>query len=182
MSLIIDPAVGVLATLTTAVLFAAAAIGKLRKPATFTATLQAYRVVPAALAPMLALALPALELLVALALLLRAPRSAAALTAAALLLLYASAIALNLLRGRRDLDCGCAGFGRRRAIAPWMLTRNALLAALALGAAAHTTPRPLEPTDALTVAGALAVLLFLYMAADQLFALPPDQPGDRETA
>ena len=48
----------------------------------------------------------------------------------ALLLTYAIAIAINLARGRRDLDCGCAGPNERRPIAAWMVWRNVGIAIL----------------------------------------------------
>ena len=64
-----------------------------------------------------------------------------ACAAAALLALYAGAIAINLIRGRRDIDCGCAGAARRsaaqrRARCPQRRARRGALAS-ALPAAAR---------------------------------------------
>ena len=47
-----------------------------------------------------------------------------------LLALYAGAMAVNLARGRRDLDCGCAGPGVRRPVGEGLLIRNGALIAV----------------------------------------------------
>ncbi len=61
-----------------------------------------------------------------------APLRAFAFALSALLLaLYGSAIAVNLVRGRSAISCGCGGGGE--SIAWWMVMRNGALAALAIG-------------------------------------------------
>jgi hypothetical protein len=116
--------------------------------------------------------LPALELTVAMGLWLPSTRVAASLLGASLLAIYAAAIGINLGRGRRDIDCGCAFSGHGRSpIGWWMLARNAVLAAVALIAAAPIASRALTPIDALTVIGGLCVLTLLYMATDGLHRL-----------
>ena len=127
----IDPAIGTLLSGAFALLFASAAFHKARHFAHFAAVFRAYRLVPPALP--LAAFVPILELSVAAGLLLPVARPAAAVTGAALLLLYATAIGVNLLRGRHDLSCGCGGPDERRPIAAWMVVRNLLLATLARG-------------------------------------------------
>jgi len=86
-----------------------------------------------------------------------------------LLAIYAAAIAVNLRRGRRELDCGCMGFGRRRSISPGMVWRNVVLA-LALLAAGWLpwTSRPLNWVDVLTMVGGVCAGTLLYMAIDGL--------------
>ena len=61
----------------------------------------------------------------------------AALGGAALLALYAAAMAITLRRGRRDVDCGCAGPAHRQSVRPALVARNGVLvlAALTGGAA-----------------------------------------------
>src|SRR5262245_1519036 len=127
---LVDPVV--LATLRAglALLFAAAAVHKLRDRAAFGAVLAEYRVVPRALLHISVWAVPAFESAVALALLRPGPLGPVA--AALLLALYAGAIALNLARGRRWLDCGCLGPALRQPISGALVARNALLAAAAL--------------------------------------------------
>jgi hypothetical protein len=164
----VDPGVGYVAVLAFAVLFAHAALGKWRGRAEFAAVLANYRLFPAALVGPLSVLVPALETAVALLLIEPATRTAAAAAGSALLLGYALAIGVNLRRGRRDLDCGCAGPADRRPIAGWMVARNAVLSALLAAVAWPWEPRPLAWTDVLTVVGGLTVTTLLYVALDRL--------------
>ena len=168
----LDPAAGYLLALGGALLFAAAAAHKLRDLPAFTHVFVAFCLLPDAWARRTAWIVPCAELATALALALTlaspATRRAAVLAAIGLLLAYASAIALNLVRGRRDLECGCGSRRERRPIAAWMVWRNVIIAA-ALGAATLPwAPRTLGPADVLTVAGGLIVAAMLYAAADRL--------------
>jgi hypothetical protein len=97
----------------------------------------------------------------------------AALGAAALLALYTAAIGVNLARGRRDVDCGCAGPGGRQTLQGGLVARNALLAAAALAAAAPVGARGLGAVDAITIAGAVLAAAALYAASQHLLALAP---------
>jgi hypothetical protein len=162
----IDPAVGTLLGGAFALLFASAALHKLRDLAGFAELFAAYRVLPAA--RYLALLVPFTEALVACGLLLPRSRSAAALVGSCLLLAYAAAIALNLMRGRRELSCGCGGPDERRPIALWMVTRNLLLALLLAAAALPVNTRDLQAVDLLTVAAGIFVAALLYMSVDAL--------------
>ena len=164
----LDPGFGLLIVAATAVLLVTASLQKWRDMARFTAVLRAYRLLPEALAVYVARLVPMLELIIGLLILLPAARRAAALGGAALLLIYASAIAVNLLRGRRDLDCGCGGPGERRRIAPWMVVRNGVLACALGGAAAPWVPRVLVWTDMLTVVAGVVTLALLYVAMERL--------------
>lgn len=163
----LDPAIGVLLVGCFALLFASAALHKLRAPARFTEVLGAYRVVSASLLRF-AWLVPLAELAVAAALLVAAARGAGALAGAVLLALYAGAIALNLARGRRDLACGCGGPDEARPIAPWMMVRNLALAALLAATLLPWTERTLQPTDAVTVAGGAVGATLLYVCLDRL--------------
>jgi hypothetical protein len=163
----LDPAIGALLLACLALLFASAAFHKLRDLAHFTEVLRAYRVLPEG-AVRLAPLVPLAELAVAAGLVTPAVRFGAALAGAALLALYAAAIAVNLGRGRRDLACGCGGPDDARPIAPWMVARNLTLALLLAVTLLTWRERPLSPTDALTVgAGAVAATL-LYVCLDRL--------------
>lgn len=166
----LDPAVGALVTLALAALFASAAAHKLRHPGLFRATLSAYRLVPRALEVPIAAGLAGLEAALAPALLLPASRPFAACAGSALLAVYALAIAANLRRGRRHIDCGCGGAGERRPIHAGLVWRNGALAVLLLAAAIPWSLRPWAAADAITVLlGALAAIL-LYRSIDTLFA------------
>ena len=164
----IDPAIGTLLAGAYALLFASAALHKARDLALFAQVVAAYRVLPGA--PKLAWLIPLGESLAGVGLLWPGTRTGAAIGGTGLLLLYALAMAVNLVRGRRELSCGCGGPNERRPIGTWMLWRNLLLAA-ALGLL--TLPwavRPLQLVDLLTVGAGVAVVALLYMSADGLLA------------
>jgi hypothetical protein len=163
----LDPAAGFLLIGFFALLFASAALHKLRDPPHFSEVLRAYRVLPeyaVRLAPLVPLA----ELAVAIGLLAPGARFGAALEGATLLLVYAAAIGVNLRRGRRDLACGCGGANDARPIAPWMVGRNLALALLLAVTLPSWRDRPLETTDALTVGGGAVVATLLYVCLDRL--------------
>jgi Methylamine utilisation protein MauE len=165
----IDPAIGALLAGALALLFVSAALHKLRSLAQFAAALRAYRVLPQALAGF-AWLVPLLELTIGAGLLARSSRPGACVAGAALLVVYAAAIAVNLQRGRRDLACGCGGPNERRPIAPWMVWRNLLLAALLGALLLPWSARPLDAADGLTIGAGTAVAALLYMSLERLLA------------
>jgi hypothetical protein len=167
MRLMIDPAVGALLAGAFALLFASAALHKLLDLAHFGEVLRAYDVVPPALAR-LSYLVPLLELTVGAALLAVGSRDGAAATGVVLLLVYASAIAINLGRGRRDLTCGCGGPNDKRPIAAWMVWRNVLLAGLLAATLLPRGVRAMSAADALTIGGGTAAAALLYMSLDSL--------------
>ncbi len=165
-----DPAVMLAAHAAFALLFAAAAWHKLRDRVGFAAVLSAYRVLPAAVVPAAALAVAIVELGAAAAWLVPRARVGALMLTVGLLATYGVAIAVNLARGRRAIDCGCGVGSARQPIGEGLLVRNALLAAVAVAAAAPSGERPLVWVDALTVAGVLAVAACGWTAAHDLAA------------
>lgn len=86
--------------------FVVAALPKLVDPPSFAHMIYNYRLVPGAFVNILALAMPWLELLAGLALILGIWTRTAAALVGALLLVFVCAIALNLARGNA-IDCGC---------------------------------------------------------------------------
>jgi len=169
--LLVDPVV--LATLRAglALLFAAAALHKFRDLAGFGVVLAEYRVLPGSLLHAGVWLVPAFEACVALALLAPGPLGPAA--AAGLLGSYGAAIALNLARGRRELDCGCLGPGQGQPISGALVARNALLAAGALACVLPVAPRALVWLDFATIAAASACLALLWLGAHRALALRP---------
>ena len=164
----LDPAFGYLIVAGIALLFASAGAHKLRDLARFADAFAAYRMLPDALARRLAWLIPVLELSVAASLLWEPSRRTAVIAGIILLIAYASGLSVNLLRGRRDLDCGCGSARDRRAIAAWMVWRNLILAAAAGISLLPWPPRSFVLTDLLTVMGGLAVGATLYAAVDRL--------------
>jgi len=175
-----DPVLDLTFRAALALLFAVAALHKVRDPRGFTATLADYRLLPEGIAGAAGMVLVGAELAVVAALVI--DRRAGLAGAAALLVLYGGAMAVNLARGRRHIDCGCAGPRARRPIGGGIVVRNALLAAAALAGLLPVTARPLAWGDTLTVSGAVLTLAALYLATDRLMAHAPALARMREAA
>jgi hypothetical protein len=162
----LDPAIGALLAGCCALLFASAALHKLLDLPRFAAVVDAYALLAGG--GRLALLVPVAELAVAGGVLSGIARPWAGLGGAVLLGVYALAIGVNLHRGRTDLACGCGGPNERRAIAPWMVWRNLVLALAMCGVALPWGHRPLLAMDAITVAAGVATAAFLYVSLDRL--------------
>jgi len=162
----VDPVVAWVARIALAGVFASAALHKWREPGIFAAALAAHQLVPAPLVPALAPALAATETAIAARLLLPGTAPAAGWAAATLLGLYSFAVAINLARGRRDIDCGCSA--RPQPLSLGLLARNATLAAAVLPATAPVQGRELFWIDALSGAACLGALGFLWLASESL--------------
>lgn len=163
-----DPVISAIGRAALAALFAQAALHKLRDPPAFAAIVRGYRLAPEALAPAIAMGLGACELALVVVLVTPGAGPVAGAATAALLGVYSSAIGVNLARGRRDVDCGCLGPGRRQPISGWLLVRNAVLVAAALACTAPAASRALGWLDGVTVAGGTAVVVLLGAAVGRL--------------
>ena len=137
----------------------------------FIAALGDYRLLPAALLQPAAVLIPASEAVLGVAWLAGHEQGAVAMLTAALLALYAAAIAINLWRGRVHISCGC-GFGGAsgtdQQLSWWLVARNVLLGAVAVLAALPAASRELGFYDWLMVVLALAACGTLYAGASQL--------------
>jgi hypothetical protein len=168
-AMILDPAIGILILAAVALLFASAALHKLRDLTRFEEIFTAYGLMPAAAGKRIFWVVPILELAVAAGLAVKVSRPYAGALGIILLSGYAVAIAVNLRRGHRDLACGCGGPDERRTIAAWMVWRNVLVA---LGGAAIFVPwttRQLGLTDGVTISFGLLTIALIYLCTDQLF-------------
>jgi hypothetical protein len=166
-----DPAVDIALRAGLALLLLVAAGHKLRDLAHFRATLAEYRLLPESLVGGGAVVVVGVEIAIAVALV--TARAAGALAAASLLAVYAAAIGVNLARGRRHIDCGCAGPAERRTLSGWLVARNAALVAVALAGLVPVGARPMIWVDGLTVAGTTLLLAGVYAAIDGLIANAP---------
>lgn len=163
------------AALAGALLFARAAAFKLRDVEAFADTLAAYRILPIDLVEPAARVLPALEAACALALLTPWTRSVGEFGAAGLLAVFALAMAVNLTRGRRDIDCGCGDPSRRQPLA-WSLVARNLAFAAALGACAFA-PAGSPGFVGWLVAGAAAAGIMLLLLCHEAFSALPGRNG-----
>lgn len=171
----VDSGIALLTALAGALLLGSAAAHKLRAFGVFEATLAEYRLLPQSLVRSTAILVVMLECALTLGLLVPETRAVSAVAAAALLLVYAVAIGINLLRGRRDLDCGCTF--QHRPIGSWMIVRNLVLSALLLTAALPVSTRALGLPDIATILATLLVAALLYMAADLLLGRAQSRQG-----
>jgi hypothetical protein len=149
-----------------ALVMLAAAWHKLSEPEVFAASVSAYELLPRWLVVPVARLLPWAEAGLAVGVLLPITRPAALIGLIALLLAYAAAIGVNLLRGRRDIDCGCGGASQPLS---WgLVARNLILCAAALLAAQPTVERRMDWVDALTLVLGVLAFYALYLMADEL--------------
>ena len=166
----IDPLFSSAIAVGLALLLLSAAWHKVTAHAAFVAALGNYRLLPPGLVKPVAMTLPAIETALALGWL-AGPRREIAVATAALLLGYASAMAVNLLRGRRQIDCGCSlggAAGGEQPLSWWLPARNLVLAALAGIASLPGSGRALGFPDAPTLAAATLAAVLLYAGASQL--------------
>jgi hypothetical protein len=170
---VLDPIVVLIANYCVALLFLLACYGKLSAFAVFRATLAEYELVPSAWTGLCAWVFVVLELAIGIGALVPSTAGAAMLAGAALLLTYAAAIGINLVRGRRDIDCGCTGPATRQLLSGWLVLRNVGLAVLALVGTATQSARVLHAADLVLVGLAMLGAVSLYAAINQLMVNAP---------
>lgn len=132
MWLLSDPLVAVFLRSFLVLLFAGAAYSKLRHQEEFAGVVRNFRLMPEWLAAPFAAVLPWVELAVAGGLLFTAAVPYAAATASGLLVLFAIAIAINVARGRKAIDCGCFRTGYKQSLSWLLVLRNVVLAGAGL--------------------------------------------------
>jgi hypothetical protein len=170
-----DPVIAYAALAVLTAIFWLGALHKLRDWSGFEAAVAGYRLLPTVLHRPFALVFVVAELLAGGLLLWPAARAAGVAVALAVLAAATLGVAVNLLRGRAGIDCGCGGLSRApSSLSWWMVSRNGLLAALALLAwpsrAGGPSARDLAWLDGVTFFGLSLALLGLYLAFNQLLA------------
>jgi len=133
-------------------LFLWAALPKLAEPGRFMEDLANYRVLPEALLAPVAVGLPMLELLCALALLAGPYVAGSAALTSALLFGFAAAMAQARARGI-DLECGCFGAESRAQVSWDLVLRNVVYALGALWVAVSSRSTQPTPTTAQAAKG-----------------------------
>ena len=167
----LDPLVLKLVSLGFGLLFLLAAVHKLTALQKFRATLSAYEVLPGALTAPASILIPFIEALLGTAWLLAMQPVIVAFTSAAVLGGYTSGIAINLLRGRIYIDCGCSmggSAGRDQQLSWGLVARNCILIVAALTATVPATERVIGVVDYVTLVAGLLAIVLLYGAANQL--------------
>lgn len=168
-----DPVFDTTIRIALAGLFAWAGWHKLRDAGDFRETLAGYRLVPAGALGAAATAVVIVEIALAGCLPFSALRTGALTAAISLLAVYSAAIGVNLLRGRRHIDCGCSGAAQAQPLSEWLLLRNALLIGLAGLALQTVEARPAAWLDGVAIAGGVLFGAASYAAMNQLIANAP---------
>lgn len=150
-----------------ALIFLHAAYGKLANRSVLPAVIRNYRLLPDALVRPAAAVLPVIELLLAAALLSGLAHIGAAIATAVLLLVFAAAMALNLKRGRSEIDCGCFQSTLRQSLSLALVGRNLVLAVIAMLGAVSTS-EGLEPSGVIEAVVGGVIAFALYSALNLL--------------
>jgi hypothetical protein len=162
----IDPAIRGLCALSLALIFCASGAMKLRDLEMFEGSLANYQLVPLWMEKPLAHLLPIIECATAAGLLMASTRTVAAATLLALLTIFTGAIAINLARGRTNIDCGCFGPALRQELSGWLLLRNLFLLTIAAIVILPVSGRAIESLDVATIMLGAMTLVILYASAN----------------
>ena len=154
-----------------ALIFLTAAWGKLRHRLEFQGVVANYRLLPDPLVVPFALALPPIEAVVGILLPtgLLSPWTEG--LAAALLALFAVAMAINIRRGRTDIDCGCFQSSLKQTLNPTLVARNAVLVAALVLASVPAKDVPVWARAEGLMAG--AVMFVLLQSLNILWSVRP---------
>jgi hypothetical protein len=142
-----------------------AGLVKVRATGTFGSQIQAYGILPLGMSKAAGIVLPFVEVAVA-SILLVAPGLGGWL-AAILFITFAVAIAINLIRGNKDLVCGCFGAVGHRTLSWSHAGGNTLLALICVAA----TSGPAPGASHLFLGGTLLLLLIAMDTGRNLHAV-----------
>lgn len=167
-----------------AAMFLSSAVSKLKKWLEHVAIVKDYHIVPERWVLLFARAEVAAEIGVGAMLALGFWTPAAAIGATGLLVMYSLAVGINLVRGRREVSCGCGGVAGHHRLSWWLVLCNAVLTGMSGGLIAASGN--LGELDAMLAGGAFAdvygvrawvtaliafAMLLFYMAALELAAV-----------
>lgn len=108
-----------------------AGVAKLGNRREFVSIVRSYRLVPESTSGFVGGLLPAIETIAGVGLLFGILTGWLTPAAAGLFLLFGSAVAINLLRGRREISCGCFGPQHSQRLSWGLVIRNVVLAGFA---------------------------------------------------
>jgi hypothetical protein len=169
----LDPLILRIISIGFGLLFLLAAVHKFSTAQQFRVIVEEYQVMPRVLAGPVTRIVPLLEVLLSIGWIAGYRPELVAISSAALLTMYTSAIGLNLLRGRIHIGCGCGVGGSSdgdQQLSSGLILRNTILIAIALVAAIPVTARPFAVLDYVTLGTTLLAGTLLYAGANQLLA------------
>jgi|TARA_B110001450_G_C17664480_1_gene498867 hypothetical protein len=159
-----------IAALSLSYVFADSALHKFSSPQYFRAALDNYRVVPKLLLRPLGHSLPLIEVALAIGLLIPSMRGVTLLGMAFLLSAYTAGMAINILRGRADIDCGCSGPMQAEGLSPWLLARNVIFLFMVAWVEFRSESLPSNVSTWFLALGGTVVLVLFYQSLHQLGA------------
>ena len=166
LTLLVDPVAASAVAGCAALILFSAAWHKFSEPDVFAGALDAYRLLPSAGVMFVAKVLPFIEAAIGIIVLVPATRPMGLVLFAILIAIYAVAIAINLVRGRHQIDCGCGGDVH---LLSWgLVARNAVLVCIALAVSGPSVSRPYEWLDAVTLVIGVLALYGSYLTFDEL--------------
>jgi hypothetical protein len=153
-----------------ALIFLLAAAQKMRHWRLLPGVVANYRLVPGWAVGAVAALLPPFEMLLAITLLLAPLQPWSSLAGIATLALFAGAMAINVMRGRTHIDCGCGREFLAQNLGWSLVARNLVLAALLLPSLVTLGPATLSEVG--TGAAAGLGFFLLYLLFNLFSALP----------
>ncbi len=165
-----DPVIALGLRAALAFILVAAAVHKFRNMAEFKKTLSSHGLLAPPLIPGAAYGLGVLEIACAAGLLAVPWSFGPPMLAAGLFLLYGGVMAAALVRGKRDLDCGCGGLSRSQSVSWSLVLRNGVLMLIAVLLATPATLGGFLWIDWGTVIFIAAFGALLYAMGDTLLA------------
>ena len=179
----IDPVVMIALSLMLSFVVVDAGLHKLRNPLHYAAVIDDYRVLPRGSGSVAVWIAGAVEMGAGIAILLPSlNRAGLALTGLLLMVYFAvmaqagvfvniGLMALNLLRGRREIYCGCGARERAQGLSAGLLVRNAALALAALmSSVAQPLARGIGWFDWLVAIAAALAAILIYLSASLLLS------------
>lgn len=168
--MMLDPFVTLTAQFFLALLLFAAGVHKGADLSRLVAAISAYRMLPAHFERSVAWLVIATELTIGAALLVPSTREAAASAAAGVFAAYLVVVGLSLVRGHRNVDCGCSFHGRVAPLSGAHLVRNGVLVMLAVLASMPDSGRIVVWLDGVQITAAVLCLALIYLSLDSLLA------------
>ena len=177
-ALVYEPVVIIFCQLSLTVIFGLGAWGKFRELEEFTGIVRNYRLLPELAIRPVAYLMPVLETAIAVTLLAGTVHPYPAKGAFVLLAIFALAIGINILRGRRYIDCGCFKTTLKQRLSWWLVVRNGLLMVMAAvlvvtGGSADMMTRPIAFLDVYTGTMATIVVVMFYVVLSHVLSEAP---------
>lgn len=168
-----DPITHYLSIIFLSVLFLHAGVSKLLDINSFMQQLSAYELLPSLVLKLSSRLIPLVELSLALGLWFEAVQVWSAILIACLLVVYALAIVINLLRGRDHLDCGCQLGNRGQKITASLVFRNIVLLMFPLTILLGAEYRALTIVDFICIVFSALAAILLLLCIETLISQGP---------